>query len=221
MVWVLDHSEARLGARLVLLALAEFAHDDGSKAYPKVETLMRRSGLSERAVQYALRRLIRDGEIEQTGTSPSGTIVYRVLMGAKSAPPGVQKATSELAPDPRTKNPSEPNGSAQKIVAYFIDKSRSDGSEPPKRITGQAAKLIGELVAEGFEPDQIRRGIDTLLERGLHPAALPSTVHAAGLRRAHAPPAQRITGWRWVRGTHGSTYVEDPVGTDSPPKGYT
>ena len=27
----------------------------------------------------------------------------------------------------------------------------------------------------------------------------------------------RITGWRYVRGSHGSTYLQDPEGTDVPP----
>lgn len=31
---------------------------------------------------------------------------------------------------------------------------------------------------------------------------------------------QRRTGWRFVRGTHGGTYVRDPRGVDTPPPGY-
>lgn len=33
------------------------------------------------------------------------------------------------------------------------------------------------------------------------------------------PKRQRRTGWRRVRGTHGTTYVQDPDGTDEPPSG--
>lgn len=103
MSWVLRHSEERLGNRLVLLALAEFAHDDGTKAYPAVATLTERARLSERQVQSALKALQEHGAIELTGKSPKGTNVYRVIMGgADSAPP--QNPTDDQldsAPNPR------------------------------------------------------------------------------------------------------------------------
>jgi len=81
MVWVMKHSEAALGARLTLLCLAEFAHDDGTKAFPAVATLAERTRMSQRGVQAALRRLEADGEIERTGTTLNGTNVYRIFMG--------------------------------------------------------------------------------------------------------------------------------------------
>jgi hypothetical protein len=33
-------------------------------------------------------------------------------------------------------------------------------------------------------------------------------------------PGSKLTGWRFVRGSHGVTYVKDPAGTDQPPAGY-
>lgn len=49
------------------------------------------------------------------------------------------------------------------------------------------------------------------------------------LRRGdHYPPLHEqprdprpITGWKWVRGSHGSTHVADPDGRDPLPKGFT
>jgi hypothetical protein len=85
--WVLRHSEAKLGARLVLIALADHAHPDGSEAYPAVETLARHTRLSRRAVQSALRTLEAEGEIIPDGVGRNGTNCYRLTMGgAKSAP---------------------------------------------------------------------------------------------------------------------------------------
>lgn len=87
MSWVFQHSEAEKGARLVLLALADHAHDDGTMAFPAVVTIAKKARLSPRAVQYALRSLERDGMIKQTGTTArSGTRIYSILMGAKVAP---------------------------------------------------------------------------------------------------------------------------------------
>lgn len=84
MTWVLDNSESTSGARLVLLVLAEHAHDDGSESYPSVETIMRRTRMSRRGVQEALRRLESDAHIAQDGVSRKGTVVYRVVMGAQN-----------------------------------------------------------------------------------------------------------------------------------------
>lgn len=33
-------------------------------------------------------------------------------------------------------------------------------------------------------------------------------------------PGPNVTGWRFVRGSHGTSYVRDPAGTDRPPAGY-
>lgn len=91
------HSPSKLGTRLVLLVLADFARGDGEGSWPSVATIASAANLSERQVQYSLRRLERDGEIERTGLSQAGTNVYRVVMdrgGADSAP------AQPTAPDP-------------------------------------------------------------------------------------------------------------------------
>src|SRR5689334_20533209 len=63
MVWVLRHSDAKLSARLTLLALADFAHPDGSEAYPSVDTIARHANISRRSAQVSLRTLEDDGMI--------------------------------------------------------------------------------------------------------------------------------------------------------------
>lgn len=84
MLWVFEHSEATLGARLVLLVLADYGHDDGTKCFPEVETIARKTRMSRKGVQLALRRLEADGLIVQTGTRPSGTKVYSIVMDTAS-----------------------------------------------------------------------------------------------------------------------------------------
>jgi hypothetical protein len=126
MDWVLQHSEATQGRRLVLIALAEHAHDDGSRAFPKIETLMQRARMSRRGVQEALRRLEADGMIRPTGKVPSGTVVYQLVMGgAVSAPrgadhdvAGAQITTSRgasAAPDPSLTNNVDPSGKEEEL----------------------------------------------------------------------------------------------------------
>lgn len=62
--WVWKHSRATGNARLVMLALADHAHPDGSHAYPSVDELARMCLLSSRTVQRCLQQLVKDGEIE-------------------------------------------------------------------------------------------------------------------------------------------------------------
>jgi hypothetical protein len=39
-------------------------------------------------------------------------------------------------------------------------------------------------------------------------------------RRQPRPDRPRVTGWRFVRGSHSGTFVPDPAGTDPLPAGY-
>lgn len=65
-------SQATGGELLVLLAIADFADDDGM-AYPSVSTLGKKSRLSARQVQRAIRRLTALGELAiETGKGRMG-----------------------------------------------------------------------------------------------------------------------------------------------------
>ena len=63
---------------MVLLAITDFANDDGM-AYPSVSTLGKKARLSERQVQRAIRRLTALGELAvETEKGPHGCHLYRV-----------------------------------------------------------------------------------------------------------------------------------------------
>lgn len=81
LTWVFDRAPVRhRGDLLVLLVLADHARDDGTGAYPSVDTIGRKARLSRRGVFDALARLKDAGVIEADGTGPNGTVSYRVLM---------------------------------------------------------------------------------------------------------------------------------------------
>lgn len=146
MSWVFRHSEAKLGARLVLLCLAEFAHDDGSRAFPSVATMCERTRMSERGVQEALRRLEADGMIERREKPlANGTNVYRVLMGgADSAPGGVQQLReggAAAAPDPS----SDP--SVDRVVVEGQGSLLGDEPAKPKPAP-RMQKLVGSVAGK-------------------------------------------------------------------------
>jgi DNA-binding transcriptional ArsR family regulator len=81
--------------KLVLLKLADNAHDDGLSARPGIEELHRKTDLSIRAVQYALKGLREAGLIEATQFAQGGRKLvteYRLLLqkGAAGASERVQ-----------------------------------------------------------------------------------------------------------------------------------
>ena len=85
-VW--QHAGVEGGSLLVLLALSDFANDDG-ECWPSVKTLSAKSRLSERQTQYVITNLIDGGLIERDlNAGPRGANLYRIKGGAISA--GVQ-----------------------------------------------------------------------------------------------------------------------------------
>lgn len=81
LVW--EHSKQQGSALLVLLAIADFADDDGW-AYPSIERLARKARMSTRNVRYVLRDLEASGELMiVAGGGRHQTNRYRVLV----APP--------------------------------------------------------------------------------------------------------------------------------------
>jgi hypothetical protein len=117
-VW--ETSPAKGSDLLVLLAIADFANDDGV-AWPGVDTLARKARISKRQTQYCLRNLTTAGLLSiQENAGPKGTHLYKVegvqnVQGADSA--RVQSVTQRDADSaqggadfvPKGCNPLHPN----------------------------------------------------------------------------------------------------------------
>lgn len=110
--WVLDHSESRLGARCVLLSIANHAGPFGTGSWPSVKTIAKEARLSEREVQYAKAELKRIGELgEQIGAGPKGVNLYSLpKMGAKFAP-GAQRIAEGCTEWPKVVHTGSPEPS--------------------------------------------------------------------------------------------------------------
>lgn len=63
---------------------------------------------------------------------------------------------------------------AQTIVGEWIE--RCD-KRPPATVVGQTAKVVDALLAEGIDPDDVRRGMRAWKAKGLHPSTLPAVVN--------------------------------------------
>ncbi|QBI56854.1 hypothetical protein EKD16_25570 (plasmid) [Streptomonospora litoralis] len=102
---------------------------------------------------------VRPRESEDGGSSGPGT--------------GEQGNRGSSAPTERGGEPPTPP-TAQTIVAEWLERTPS---RPPGQVIGQMSKLIKQMLDEGVDPDDIRRGIATWMSKGLHPATLPSVVN--------------------------------------------
>lgn len=81
MSWVFKHSESRGNARLVLLAIADRANDDGTDAWPSIRTIAEKARVSERTAIRSVQALEELGELaveRSTGGHRSNS--YRVVM---------------------------------------------------------------------------------------------------------------------------------------------
>jgi len=118
MSWVLRHSEEKLGNRLVLLVLADHAADDGTDAWPSVDTIASEARLSRRQVQRCLRELEASGAIIPAGRSHKSTTVWGVNMsppeddiydaeGATSTTNGGDRMSPEPSLEPSKEQPSK------------------------------------------------------------------------------------------------------------------
>lgn len=92
-VWA--HSKMKGSALLLLLAIADHAHDDGGGAYPSTETLSRKIRMSVRQTQRMLRTLEASGELKvHLKAGPHKANLYTVrnirsVGGDKMTPPVV------------------------------------------------------------------------------------------------------------------------------------
>jgi Helix-turn-helix domain len=78
---VFKHSRQKGSDLLLLIALAEYANDDG-EAYPSITTLAKRCRMSVRNCQYRIRQLIAAGELRiRENAGPRGVNVF-VVQGA-------------------------------------------------------------------------------------------------------------------------------------------
>lgn len=83
MGWVLDHSDAELASRLVLLAIANHADAHGRNAWPSQATIAAEAHVSERTVRRCIDALVDLGELEVKqyagGTNGRGRTNYYEL----------------------------------------------------------------------------------------------------------------------------------------------
>lgn len=132
---------------LALLAIADFADDDGN-AYPSVGTLARKCRLGTRQTQNILANLQRTGELTvRVGGGPKGTNRYRISVPAQGVQPsaGVQSTAGvqRIAPPPAAHCTTPP--AAQCIQTINRTTNNHQGKPAPS-----ARSLLSDISDELF-----------------------------------------------------------------------
>jgi hypothetical protein len=142
--YVWEHSKAKGSALLLLLAIADHAHDDGKGAYPGLERLANKCRQTVRNTQILIRKLEEIGELGVSyGTGPHGTNEYTIPMGGEnfsplktSAPEG-EKQVHQISPEP-----------SLTIIKPSLSKGEPPKAKDPEKTPKQKAL---ESLEEGFQ----------------------------------------------------------------------
>lgn len=157
MSWVFEHGPSDPSERLVLLALADYASDNGEWS-PSMVGIAQKAGMTERGARGVIRRLEAGGWIAvKVGGGRGGRSQYRVLMGQGNPEretgndkPGT--INREYSDKPGTKRPETRNQrSAEPSETIKVSKNpptprRGEDNEAVTVLT----EIVGSDVAEAF-----------------------------------------------------------------------
>jgi hypothetical protein len=100
------------------------------------------------------------------------------------------------------------------------------GVVPDDAVADTLRKHIGRAQAQSIAFETLEQAVEILVDRGYGPGLYPHVVLEAAQRSArgtdlvepflHQHGGKWPTGSRWVRGTHGGSFVQDPLGYDRP-----
>ncbi len=176
--------------KFVLLAMADYASDTGESIYPSIETLCRKTSISERMVHYSVARLIAKGLLELI--KPGGgktTNTYRIvpekLEGCTTCTSGVHAVHpggAPGAPDPSL-NQNETRDEPE-YVDITATQKMPKSKKPPKpkkppsepvpyaiaeaiaEVTGTSMKIVGlQIIKEARKIAQDARVSPELIRR--------------------------------------------------------
>lgn len=95
---------------------------------------------------------------------------------------GNREPQTPIPPSAARDGSDDGNEGAQALLGEWLDRC---AKRPPGRVVGQVAVQVKAMLAEGVDPDDIRRGLSAWMTKGLHPSTLPSVVNEVMNR---APP---------------------------------
>lgn len=216
-VW--DHSEQKGSRLLALLALADWADDDGY-CWPKIAQLAIKCRLDERTAKRCLADLVADGEVERAGGGGRGNpSTYRVVVGVKGdnlspfagdAPRREAEARKgdKLATVSRAKGDKAATFPGRERVTPVAVKGDKSGShienhqEPSLTTSEQTPADAGGARGRAAAPAAARKAP---ADPAPHQALFGDLCHAAGLS-----PKDLVPGFREQLGQLAARLQEEP-----------
>lgn len=212
-VWADDTIDSK-AELLLLLALADFAHDDGT-AWPSTATLAHKTRCTDRNVQKMMGRLIRKGwvSIELNG-GPRGVNLYR-LNPRHQEPPvktsgGHQRhqspspATPE-PPSPATDEPLLEPSKNHQLLAVVSESDSPKAPEAPPQDQAEAPPPAGPRRAPRMPPPRQNAlgSFEASREAGTdegadHGAKAPATRQGQRMPAATVDPQEVMEAWNEV-----------------------
>ena len=133
MAAVFDHSKMEPGARLVLLALADHCDHDGY-AWPTIDRLVHKTGLSRSSVKRCLKECELAGELIRTvGNGRGHTSLYRITLSGLE---GVDNLGKGVHPDTlfaeKRVHPRQEKGSSDAIKGFSCDPLTINNHQEPR-----------------------------------------------------------------------------------------
>jgi len=190
-VWELSrHSGTHL---LMMLAIADFADDDGN-AYPAVATLATKCRMKERNARYLLQELAASGELAvKRNKGPMGVNRYRIVL-----PPPLQHIA-----------PLQPSAPLQPIAAT----PAMDCRQPLQRIAPEPSLNHQEPSVSNSDELLVGSTADELPGKVAGKRGIPACPHQDIIALYHdaLPTSPRIRDWTPARAAHLRTrWNEDP-----------
>ncbi len=152
-VWVLPVPPAR---KLVLLALADWADDDGGQCFPSIRTIALRASISDRQAQRHMRSLMRDGWIAVARNEVGGRrsrqyqLAARRIYGALAAARASKNAVNDTCVTPPVTDTcvapgvtcEASGGDADVTRSITIHHTRSSTSRPRAAAAPRARRMV-------------------------------------------------------------------------------
>jgi hypothetical protein len=170
-VWA--RSEQKGSALLLLLAIADHAHDDGAGAYPSAQTLAKKIRMGVRQTRALIGKLERSGELRiERGAGPHATNVYTVQppAGVQTLHGLQQSAAPPAKSGRRGVQPASPKPSVEPSLSRQSARARGTTTTLQKNGAANGA-VVGRALEElrrldyPFLEKRDRRALEDLHER--------------------------------------------------------
>ncbi|MEU3188817.1 hypothetical protein ABZ707_32150 [Streptomyces sp. NPDC006923] len=144
---------------------------------------------------------------------PPSNVAGQKTLGESSTDPREGSGTGSRILDPGSvpmgREAPAPDAASETFSAKQLVADYASGCHrrPPSSTLGHLGREIKTLLAEDFEPDDIRTALIRLRSKGLHPSVLPSLVNEVVNASPHgtSPPSSASGGGLWA--SSGSAYT--------------